>query len=104
VLAGARGEAASVLEQAEGYRASVVNVAQGEASRFLAVLDEYKQAPEVTRRRLYLETMEGVLGQVDKIILDNDATGGQGVLPYLPLNELGGRSAAPRPTTPQGGN
>lgn len=104
VLAGARGEAAAVLEEAEGYRASVVNQAQGEASRFLAVLEEYKLAPEVTRRRLYLETMEEVLGQVDKFILDNDTTGGQGVLPYLPLNELGSRGTTPRPATPQGAN
>ena len=88
-LAQARGEAAQVLEIAEGYRARVVNEAEGEASRFTAVLTEYQKAPEVTRRRLYLETMEEVLGNVDKIILDSDAGGaGQGVVPYLPLNEL----------------
>ncbi len=96
VLAGARGEAAQQLEQAEGYRARVVNEAEGEASRFTAVLGEYALAPEVTRKRLYLETMEQVLGDVDKIIIDGDAAGGgggQGVVPYLPLNELrGGRS------------
>lgn len=88
VLAGARGEAAQLLEQAEGYRARVVNGAEGEASRFTAVLGEYQLAPEVTRRRLYIETMEKVLGNVDKIILDENASGGQGVVPYLPLNEL----------------
>jgi membrane protease subunit HflK len=89
VLAGARGEAAALLEQAEAYRARVINEAQGEASRFLAVLMEYRNAPEVTRKRLYLETLEQVLGEVDKVILDNDVTGaGQGVVPYLPLNEL----------------
>ena len=91
VLAGARGEAAQVLEEAEAYRARVVNEAQGEASRFTAVLQEYDQAPEVTRKRLYLETMEQVLGDVDKIIVDagiNGNGGGQGVVPYLPLNEL----------------
>ena len=96
VLAGARGEAAQVLEEAEGYRARVVNEAQGEASRFSAVLTEYSNAPEVTRKRLYLETMEQVLGDVDKIIVDGGVTGGggQGVVPYLPLNELrGGRAA-----------
>ncbi|MEO0990987.1 MAG: FtsH protease activity modulator HflK, partial [Pseudomonadota bacterium] len=70
VLAGARGEAAQVLEEAEGYRARVVNEAQGEASRFTAVLEEYSKAPEVTRKRLYLETMEEVLGRVDKVIVD----------------------------------
>ncbi|WP_099827655.1 FtsH protease activity modulator HflK [Oceaniglobus indicus] len=89
-LAGARGEAAQLLEEAEGYRAQVVNEASGEASRFSAVLGEYEKAPEVTRKRLYLETMEEVLGRVDKIILDNNVAGGdgQGVVPYLPLNEL----------------
>ena len=66
-----------------------MNDAVGEASRFLAVLNEYQAAPEVTRKRLYLETMEKVLGDVDKIILENnEAGGGQGVVPYLPLNEL----------------
>ena len=88
VLAEARGNAAQTLEQAEGYRAQVVNEAAGEASRFSAVLTEYHKAPEVTRKRLYLETMEDVLGRVDKIILDEDAAGSQGVVPYLPLNEL----------------
>lgn len=88
IVAEARGEAAQVLEEAEGYRARVVNEATGEASRFTAVLAEYEKAPEVTRKRLYLETMEEVLGRVDKIILDDSAGGGQGVVPYLPLNEL----------------
>lgn len=88
VLAGARGESAQLLEQAEGYRAQVVNEAAGEASRFSAVLNEYQKAPEVTRKRLYLETMEKVLGGTDIILLDDNAGGGQGVVPYLPLNEL----------------
>ncbi|MFU8862801.1 MAG: FtsH protease activity modulator HflK [Rhodobacterales bacterium] len=91
VLAEARGEAAQILEQAEGYRAQVVNQALGEASRFSAVLEEYQKAEDVTRRRLYIETMERVLSQVDKTILDSALVGGegqQGVVPYLPLNEL----------------
>ena len=96
-LAGARGEAAQVLEEAEGYRARVVNEAEGDASRFSAVLTEYQKAPEVTRKRLYLETMEKVLGGVDKIILDDNVGGQNGVLPYLPLNEL-------RRTPAAGGN
>ncbi len=88
-LAGARGESAQLLEEAEAYRAQVVNEAVGEASRFSSVLSEYAKAPEVTRKRLYLETMEEVLGRVDKIILDEQqGSGGQGVVPYLPLNEL----------------
>ncbi|MBO9432850.1 FtsH protease activity modulator HflK [Ruegeria sp. R13_0] len=89
VLAEARGEAAQVLEEAEAYRAQQINSAQGEASRFSAVLEEYSKAPDVTRKRLYLERMEQVLGDVDKIILDENTGGsGQGVVPYLPLNEL----------------
>ncbi len=88
VLAAARGEAAQLLEEAEGYRAQVVNVAEGEASRFLAVLGEYEKAREVTRKRLYLETMERVLGSVDKVILDQNAGENNSVVPYLPLNEL----------------
>ncbi len=89
VLAGARGEAAQLLEQAEAYRAQQVNQAEGEASRFTAILEEYEKAPEVTRKRLWLETIERVYGGADKIILDNGGEGGgQGVVPYLPLNEL----------------
>ncbi|TCM84966.1 FtsH protease activity modulator HflK [Rhodovulum steppense] len=101
VVAQARGEAAQIIEQAEGYRARVTNEALGEASRFTAVLTEYVKAPEVTRKRLYLETMEKVMGEVDKTILDPavlGGDGGQGVVPYLPLNELR------RSTTGAGGN
>ena len=88
VVAEARGESAQLLEQSEAYRAQVVNEAVGEASRFTAVLNEYEKAPEVTRKRIYLETMEIVLGGVDIILLDESKEGGQGVVPYLSLNEL----------------
>ena len=88
VVAEARGQAAQLLEEAEGYRAQVVNQAEGEASRFVAVYDEYQKAPEVTRKRLYLETLEKVLGDVNKVIIDESVGGEQGVVPYLPLNEL----------------
>ncbi len=100
VLAGARGEAAQVLEEAEGYRARVVNEAEGEASRFSAVLGEYALAPEVTRKRLYLETMERVFGDVNKVILDGSAAGAQGVIPFLPLNQLQNNPTAPVPARP----
>ncbi|MCV6823844.1 MULTISPECIES: FtsH protease activity modulator HflK [Halocynthiibacter] len=86
VLAEARGDSAQILEEAEGYRAEVVNQAEGEASRFSAVLEEYQKAPEVTRKRLFLETMERIYGRVDKVIIENEV--GDGVVPYLPLNEL----------------
>lgn len=91
VLAEARGEAAQTLEQSEGYRARVVNEAKGDASRFTSVLTEYSKAPEVTRKRLYLETMQRVMGEIDKTILDNSVVGAEGsggIVPYLPLNEL----------------
>jgi membrane protease subunit HflK len=89
VLAESRGSSAQILEEAEAYRARVVNEAIGEASRFIAVAQEFNQAPEVTQRRLYLETLERTLGDLDKILLDDAGSGsGQGVLPYLPLNEL----------------
>jgi len=87
-VAGARGEAAQLLQEAEGYRAEVVNGAEGEASRFESVYAEYVKAPEVTRKRLYLETMERVLGGVNKVIIDDNASGSGGVVPYLPLSEL----------------
>lgn len=108
VLAGARGEAAQVLEEAEAYRAEVINNAEGEASRFLSVWTEYRNAPEVTRERMYLETMERVLGGMDLTILDNvTGEGGSGVVPYLPLDSLR-RDPAPSTTrngqTSQGSN
>ncbi len=92
VLAEARGEAAQILEASEGYRARVINEARGDASRFTSVLNEYSNAPDVTRKRLYLERMEQVFGDIDKTILDQSVVGGEGgdsnVVPYLPLNEL----------------
>jgi len=91
-LANARGEAAQIRQEAEGYRAQVVNEAKGEAARFNSIYQEYRNAPEVTRKRMYLETLETVLGDVDKIIIDEGMAGsngaGSGVVPYLPLNEL----------------
>lgn len=112
VTAGARGQAAALQEQAEAYRAEVVNDAVGETSRFLAVYSEYVKAPEVTRKRMYLETMEGVLGRVNKVLLDGVTAGTNGVQPYLPLDQLirpkpaaGTTGAAAAPATAQtGGN
>ncbi|NPD13747.1 FtsH protease activity modulator HflK [Xinfangfangia sp. D13-10-4-6] len=94
--AGARGEAARLTEEAEAYRANAVNSAEGEAARFNSVYAEYVKAPEITRRRLYLETMERVYAGMNKVILDgvSGGEGGQGVLPFLPLNELTRGSAA----------
>jgi membrane protease subunit HflK len=93
VIPAARGDAAIMTQAAEAYRESVIARAEGEADRFVAVYDEYAQAPEVTRRRMYLETMEQILQRSDLTVLDGDA----GAVPYLPLNELGRNRA-------QGGN
>jgi membrane protease subunit HflK len=79
------------VQQAEGYREQVVADATGEAARFVSILTEYELAPEVTRRRLYLETLERLLARSDKIMLDPDAAGG--VVPYLPLDQLTQRRA-----------
>ncbi len=104
VVAAARGEAAQLLEQAEGYRARVVNEAEGEAARFIAVYDEFAKAPDITRKRLYLETIEKVMRGVDKVILDESVSGeGSGVVPYLPLNELTRKPAQTTNQTTDGG-
>jgi membrane protease subunit HflK len=86
VIPEARGEAERILQAARAYREQVVAEATGQTARFLKVYEEYKKAPEVTRNRMYLETMERVLGGADKIILDSK--GNQGVVPFLPLDQL----------------
>jgi membrane protease subunit HflK len=95
VVPEAHGEAERTLQLSEGYKQQVINDANGQTSRFLQVYDEYKKAPEVTRKRMFLETMERVLGGTDKIILDSKAS--QGVVPYLPLEKL-------PPKSHEGGN
>ncbi|MFT3975009.1 MAG: FtsH protease activity modulator HflK [Amaricoccus sp.] len=99
-LAAARGNAAQKLQEAEGYRAQVVNAASGEAARFKAVQEQYVKAPEVTRERLYLETMQDVLGDVRLFLLDTPGGGTNGVLPYLPLDTLRPAPPAPAPAAP----
>ena len=81
----AQGRAAQIKQDAEAYKSQTVAQAQGEAQRFLSVYEQYKLAPDVTRERLYLETMERVLGGTNKIIVDG---AGEGVVPYLPLGDL----------------
>ncbi len=85
IIPEANADAARLLRAAEGYREATVAEARGQTSRFSKVLEQYKKAPDVTRERLYLETMERVFGGMDKIILDQN---GSGAVPYLPLNEL----------------
>jgi len=103
VVPQARGRAAQIQQAAEGYREQTVAEAKGQSSRFLKVYEEYKKAPDVTRERIYLETMERVLGGADKLVYDGGPSG-QGVVPYLPLSEL---TTKRPPTTGQqssGGN
>ena len=92
VIPRARGEAEQILQQAEAYKKEVVALAEGEASRFLAIYNEYKDAKQVTQERMYLETMEKVLADIDKVIIDKNS--GSGVVPYLPLPEIKKRSGA----------
>ena len=99
VVPDARGRAAQILQVAEGYREQVVAEAKGQSSRFLSVYEAYKKAPNVTRERIYLETMEKILGGADKLVLDQGANG-SGVVPYLPLSEIGRRTP---PAAPQQG-
>ena len=98
VVPEARGKAAQILQSAEAYREQTVAEAVGQTSRFNAIFTEYSKAPEVTRRRMYLETMERLFAGTDKIILDTGAGGPSegGVLPILPLQDMmpGGRSPA----------
>ena len=88
VVPEAKGKAAAIKQEAEGYKLQTVAEATGQVSRFNQIYEQYKKAPEVTRERLYLETMERVLAGMDKIILDQSGGQGQGVVPYLPLGPL----------------
>ena len=82
----ARGQAAQLIAEAEAYREEVMNRAKGDASRFDQVFSAYEANKDVTRERIYIETIEEVFGNIEKIIIDED---GQSVVPYLPLKELG---------------
>jgi membrane protease subunit HflK len=103
VVPEARGEAARTVQQAEAYREQATADATGQASRFNQIYEQYRLAPAVIRERIFLETMERVLGGMDKIIIDqNGQQGGGGVVPYLPLSELQRRAPAPgQPPGPQ---
>ncbi len=92
VLPRSRGEAQQMIQEALGYRERLENESEGEAQRFLQVFSAYKENPEVTKRRMYLETMQNLLSGVDKVIMDRGIQ--SSVVPYLPLNELrGGRAS-----------
>jgi modulator of FtsH protease HflK len=88
VVPEARGRAAQITQSAEAYREQTVAEARGQTARFLSVYEQYKKAPEVTRQRMYFETMERLLGSNQTIILDSGGTNGGGVVPFLPLDQL----------------
>jgi membrane protease subunit HflK len=99
LLGNARGQAAQLREDAAAYKNRVVQEAEGEAARFVSIYNEYARAPEVTRKRLFLETMEQVLGSSEKVIVEPGTTG-SGVVPYLPLPSLqSGTSTSPTTTS-----
>ncbi|NEW87956.1 FtsH protease activity modulator HflK [Rhodopseudomonas sp. WA056] len=105
VIPDAKGRAAQITQNAEGYKQQAIAEARGQSARFLDVYEEYRKAPDVTRQRIYLETMERVLGPAEKLVYDPGAGvgGGQGVIPYLPLNELSPRRSATPQQQPQVG-
>jgi membrane protease subunit HflK len=93
----ARGEAVAIKQEAEGYRQQIIARAQGDADRFIAVYNAFKVAQDVTLQRLYLETMEEILKNSNKVIIDKSAEGSSGVLPYLPLPALSPHGTAGSP-------
>jgi membrane protease subunit HflK len=97
VVPEARGQAARIVQEAEGYRQSTIALAEGEAERFRQLLLEYQKAPEITRKRLYLQTMESVFSRNKKVLLDADNSGN--VL-YLPLDQMTGGNSQARPVMP----
>ena len=96
VIPKARGEAARLVEDANAYKARVIASAEGEASRFLAILKEFQKAPDVTRERLYIESIEQVLQNSSKVMVDVDK--GSNMI-YLPLDKIMQRSETPAPTS-----
>jgi membrane protease subunit HflK len=96
VVPEAKGRVAQIMQNAEAYRSQTVAEATGQTARFLKIYEQYKKAPDVTRERMYLETMERILAGTDKVIVDQGA-GGPGVVPYLPLNQLGNGQAPRQP-------
>jgi membrane protease subunit HflK len=101
IVPDARGRAAQITQSAEGYKQQAIAEARGQSARFLKVYDEYVKAKDVTRERIYLETMERILGGSEKLVFDGGAAGTQGVVPYLPLGELTPRRQPPATTGQQ---
>lgn len=98
ILPRAKGEAEAIVQAAEAYRLEILNRAEGDAQRFISVYNQYTLAKDITTQRIYLETMEQILRNVNKVLIDKN---GGGVVPYLPLPELrrapGGAEPSPQP-------
>jgi len=101
VLPRAKGEAESIIQRGEAYKAQIVARASGDAQRFTQVYEQYAKAKDITTERLYLDTMEEVLRNVNKVLVDKNTTGTGGVLPYLPLPELKSNQAPSVPPPPR---
>ncbi|MBI2254353.1 MAG: FtsH protease activity modulator HflK [Proteobacteria bacterium] len=96
------GQSTQIVKQAEAYKAEKVAVAQGDAQRFISIYDQYKQAPDITERRLYLETMSNILAGMNKVLIDESGKGG--AVPYLPLDQLLKQRQGADTTAPSTGN
>ncbi len=96
----AEGEAQQIIKEAEAYRDQKIAIATGDASRFLAVYEEYRQAKTITERRIYLETMEDIMQKMRKVLIDT--SGGSGPVPYLPLDQLLRQQPPPAPAQTPG--
>jgi membrane protease subunit HflK len=98
VIPEARGRAARIVQDAEAYRQQVIAEASGSSKRFLSVLEQYRRAPDVTRKRMYLETMSSILAPMNKVIVDDSS---KGVVPYFQLPNMLGSGGARTQASPQ---
>ncbi|MBL8779397.1 MAG: FtsH protease activity modulator HflK [Alphaproteobacteria bacterium] len=101
IIPKATGDASKIVQDAEAFKSQAVTLAQGEAKRFISVYEQYRASPQVTRERLYVETMQRILSRSNKILIDGKAT--SGVTPYLPLPELRRTQPPVEPRTTTGG-
>ena len=97
ILPRARGNAAKITQQAEAYEKALIAKSEGEANRFESVVTEYQKAPQVTKDRMYIETLESIYSGMNKLMVDKQATG-NGILPYLALPDLNKKPQASTPT------
>src|SRR5437762_8212171 len=104
IIPRARGDAVRIKQEADAYRQEITARSQGDADRFLSVYNAFKAAQDVTLQRLYLETMEEILKNSNKVIIDKAAQGGNGVMPYLPLPSLPGFNTPPGANPPASGS